>query len=116
MKMRPLWETVTPVGMAPWNCATGSSAPHARSVASSVNCAVPTEVLLMRLHHDLDAIVLFFPEHGISLRSLIERHAVRDHEARIDLAFLNSFEQGLHIALHMRLSGAHGEGAIHEGS
>src|SRR5581483_1257278 len=116
MKMRPLCDTATPVGMAPWNCATGSRTPHARSLASPVHCALLTGRLLMRFHNDLYAIVLLFLEHRVSLWGLIERQAVCDHEARVDLSFLDSLQQRLQIALYMRLASPHGERTVHERS
>src|SRR5689334_4455718 len=84
--------------------------------SGTFTCQDSTGLLLMRLQNDLDAIILLFLEHRESLRYLIERQPVRDDEARVDLALLNSFEQRLQIALHMRLAGAHSQRAVHKRS
>src|SRR5438128_8264958 len=55
---------------------------------------VMLSVLLgLRLQHDLDAAVLFVAEHLVHLRPLLQAHAVRDDEGRIDVAVLNVAEQ-----------------------
>jgi hypothetical protein len=68
----------------------------------------------MRLQNDLDAVVLLFPKHGEPFRCIFKSHVVRDDEAGIDIAVLDSLEQRAHVALDMTLPGPDGQGAVHE--
>src|SRR5437899_5257624 len=77
------------------------------------NNYVPVPDFLGR-QHDLDAFVLLVAEHAISGRRLVEAHAVRDDEARIDVALRKALEQRAQVAMHVGLSGADGERAVHE--
>src|SRR6267378_7842137 len=64
------------------------------------------------LHHHLDAFVLLVAERLVEFRSLFEGGAVRDHEGRIDLAFLDALEQLRQVVLHGSLGHAEGKTAI----
>src|SRR5437868_9331062 len=67
-----------------------------------------------RLEHDLDAIVLLVQEDVIAFGRVVEPHAVRDNEARIDLALLDPFEQRFQIALHVALTALDRNRAVHQ--
>src|SRR4051812_41945179 len=62
-----------------------------------------------RLEYDLLAVVDLIPEHPVSLRCVVETHLVRDDEARVNLALLDPFEEGLHVPLHMTLPALDGQ-------
>src|SRR5689334_226696 len=63
---------------------------------------------LVRLHHDLDAVVLLVAEGAIHVGGLVEADPVRDDERGIDLAPLDAGEQQRQVAVHVGL--AHLEG------
>ena len=61
-----------------------------------------------RLHHDLDARVVFVTKRAIHRRSLFQADPVDDDERRIDLPSFNPLEEQRHVFVHMGL--AHLEG------
>ncbi len=61
----------------------------------------------VRLEDDLDAVVHVMLELLVTLRRVVQRHAVRDDEAGVNLVFLNKLQQRLQITLHVRLPGLH---------
>ena len=64
--------------------------------------------LLMRLEHDLDALILLGQELSVSLRRFVQAHAMRDDETGIDLPFLDALQQWPQITLNMALPGFDG--------
>jgi hypothetical protein len=48
----------------------------------------------LRFQHDFDTAVLHVHEQLIALGRVLKTHAVRDHEAGIDISVLNPFENG----------------------
>src|SRR4051794_13764574 len=77
-------------------------------------CNGLVEVTLLRLEHDLFAVVLLIAEHPVAFRRVFERHAMRDDEARIDLALFHTLEQRFQVAVHVTLSGADGDRPVHQ--
>src|SRR5581483_1249887 len=69
-----------------------------------------------RSEYDLDAPVLLVAEHFVSTRSIVEPHPVCNDEARVDLAALDPFQERLHVALDMRLSGFDFQSPVHDGA
>src|ERR1700721_3310404 len=62
-----------------------------------------------RVDHDLSDVLFFIPPDLVKFRSSVETDAVRDDVARIDLTFLDSREQRLHIVMHVGLPHLHGD-------
>ena len=67
-----------------------------------------------RVEHHFRAVILFIAEHLVHLRRIVDRHAVSDHEAGIDLTRLYAIQQWLHEAHHVRLASLHGQRLVHE--
>src|SRR5947209_8401897 len=61
-----------------------------------------------RLQHHFNALVLLIAEDPVRLRRLFQRQAVRNDEARVELALLDPRQQRLQVAVDVRL--AHLEG------
>src|SRR3954451_2978373 len=72
------------------------------------------DLLLLRLQHDLLAVVFLVAEHPVAFGRILEGHAMRDDEARVDLAPFHPLEQWLHVAMHVALSGPERDRAVHE--
>ena len=53
---------------------------------------------------DLQTLVLLLEERVVSIGRVVETQPMRDHETGIDFSMRDTFEQGAHVALHMRLS------------
>ena len=53
------------------------------------------------IEHDLDALVLLVAEHLVPSGASSRLHPMGDHETGIDLPFLDPFQQGLQVSLHM---------------
>src|SRR5436305_175657 len=68
---------------------------------------------VLRLQHDLDAVVFLVVEEPVAIGRVIEAQAMRDDEARIDLAVLDAFQQRLHVPMHVTLAGLDRQRAIH---
>src|SRR5215207_9490247 len=68
----------------------------------------------LRLEHDLDAVVHLVVEDVEAVRRVVEPHAVRDDERRVDLAVLDVAEQLLPVALDVALARPHRQRALHE--
>ena len=66
------------------------------------------------LQDNLNALILFVHEDVITVRGLLERQAMGDDVARIDLAFLDALKQWIHVLLHMRLARFQSDRTIHE--
>src|ERR1044071_9757311 len=64
---------------------------------------------------DLLAVVALLEEHRVSLGRVLERHPVRDDEARIDLAALDARQQRPQVALDVTLPRPDGERTVHDG-
>src|SRR5690348_185208 len=58
----------------------------------------------LRLEDDLQALLLLVLEDLVAVRRLVERQAVRDDEAGVDLAALDAVQQRPHVALHVALA------------
>src|SRR3954464_14799396 len=69
---------------------------------------------LLRFKYDFDATVCLVAEGPVHVRSVVESNFVRDHERWIDLAILYKVQQLAGPAIHMGLSGAHGQSLVHE--
>jgi len=54
----------------------------------------------IRKHNHFGAAVFFIAERLVEVRPVLQGSAVRDNEARIDLAILNPFQQHGHVMLH----------------
>src|ERR1700761_6230972 len=61
------------------------------------------------IDNDFGDFVLFIAPDLVHLWSLVQGDPVRDDVARIDLAFLNSLKQGLHVCMHVGLPHLHGD-------
>ena len=59
--------------------------------------------------NDFDAFVRFFHECLVTERRVVQCQPVRDDKRRIDLVFLNFFQQRFQIPLHVRLACANGQ-------
>jgi chorismate mutase len=55
--------------------------------------------------NDLDAVIFLVHEHAVAVRRIAKLHLMRNDEARIDLAILNSLEQRFHVAMNVALAG-----------
>jgi hypothetical protein len=75
---------------------------------------VPSLIGLMRLEHDFYAPVYFVEESFIRLGGILQRQAVRDHEAWVDLSVLDFGEQRLHVVLNVRLAAFERQRLVHE--
>jgi hypothetical protein len=53
----------------------------------------------LRQEHDLQAVILLVAEQLVAVRRVFQRHPMRDHEARINLAALSALEQLVPIAV-----------------
>src|SRR5687767_8874069 len=72
------------------------------STATATPSARP-DPFVLRLHHDLDGAVFLVVEHLEGRGGLVERDAVRDHEAGVDLAALDAVQERLQVAMHRGL-------------
>jgi hypothetical protein len=61
----------------------------------------------LRFEHYLDAVILFVSEDVIAVWRFVERHAVRNDEARVYLAPLDPFKQFAPVALDVALPCPH---------
>jgi hypothetical protein len=59
---------------------------------------------IARLHHYLDAAVLFLAERLIHTWCVVQRHAMGDDERRIDVSPLDVLEQPRHVLVHVGLT------------
>jgi hypothetical protein len=71
-------------------------------------------MFLLWLEDDLHALVLLVLERLEAVRRLAERQAMRDHEARVDVALLDVLVERLHIPLHVALARLHRQALVHE--
>src|SRR5215204_4772868 len=71
---------------------------------------------LLRLEHDLFAVVMLVLEDVVAMRRLLQRQGVSDDEGRVDLPVLNPLQQRLHVALDMTLPGLDRQRAVHDGT
>jgi hypothetical protein len=76
-----------------------ASAPHATA------SLFPRIWYGLRLKYNFCALVFLVPEHFVTFRRVFQAHGVRDHKARIDVALLDPFQERLHVALDVRLTG-----------
>ena len=65
---------------------------------------------------DLDAPITLLAEDAVTLGRLVQAHAMRDDERRVDPAVLDDLQQRLHVFHHVRLAHLEGEPLIHRGS
>ena len=63
--------------------------------------------------HNLNAVVLPVFEHLIGPRCIIQTHAMRYHEARIDITVFYHCQQRPHVPLHMSLPCLDRQRSIH---
>ena len=62
------------------------------------------DLLCGRLHHDLDAAVLFLPEGSIHLGRVVEDHPMGDDKGRVDFASLDALEERRQVLVDVRLT------------
>src|SRR5579885_1233993 len=72
--------------------------------------------ILLRREHDLDAAVLFLLKRSVGRGRFFQRNTMRDHEGGIDLALLDSFEQGTRVTMDMRLPHLEGKRLTERGA
>ena len=60
-----------------------------------------------RVDHDLCYVILLVPPYFVHLGGFVKSDAVRDEIARIDLALLDTLEEGLHVVMHIGLAHLH---------
>src|SRR5581483_3494215 len=70
----------------------------------------------LRLEDHLRAVVLLVDEHRVAAWRVVEWQAVRDDEARVDVAVLDPLEERPEVALDVRLTGLDRDRAVHDGS
>src|SRR5690242_5997615 len=69
--------------------------------------------MLPRIEHNFRAVVLLVAKHLVHLWRFVNRHAMTDHEARINFLLFDSIEQRLHVFHHVRLAGLHADAFVH---
>src|SRR5690606_26157779 len=93
-----------------WNAHESTS--FAKGVSANPLCEGLAEAL-SGLEHDFDAAVVLVTERLVHFRPLLEADAVGDDEGRIDLPFLNAFEQVIGPAIDVGLAHAEGQALVH---
>src|SRR5579859_3526795 len=82
----------------------------------AVHKRTPRVSKIVRFDDNFDAAVFFVAELLVIRRGVLNLHLVRNDKGRIDLSTLYSFEQRLHIAMHMGLAHPKGEALVHGGA